>query len=68
MIGLLGKKVGMSQIFDDEGRQIPVTVVQVGPCVVTALMTKENNGYSAVQLGFDAAKEKKHQSTRCRAF
>ena len=58
MIGLLGKKVGMSQIFDGEGLQIPVTVVEVGPCFVTALRTKEKNGYLGVQLGFDAVKEK----------
>lgn len=59
MIGLLGKKLGMSQIFDAEGSQIPVTVVEVGPCFVTALRTKEKNGYSGVQLGFDAVKEKR---------
>ena len=58
MIGLLGKKVGMSQIFDGEGLQIPVTVVEVGPCFVTALRTKEKNGYLGVQLGFDVVKEK----------
>ncbi len=59
MIGLLGKKVGMSQIFDGEGQQIPVTVVEVGPCFVTALRTKEKNGYLGVQLGFDAMKAKR---------
>jgi large subunit ribosomal protein L3 len=58
MIGLLGKKVGMSQIFDAEGQQIPVTVLEVGPCFVTALRTKEKNGYLGVQLGFDAVKER----------
>lgn len=59
MIGILGKKVGMTQIFDEEGRQIPVTVVKAGPCYVTELRTKEKNGYTAVQLGFDVAKEKR---------
>lgn len=59
MIGLLGRKVGMSQIFDAEGQQIPVTVLEVGPCFVTALRTKEKNGYLAVQLGFGAAQEKR---------
>lgn len=59
MIGLLGKKIGMSQIFDGEGQQIPVTVLEVGPCFVTALRTKEKNGYLGVQLGFDAVKEKR---------
>jgi large subunit ribosomal protein L3 len=58
MIGLLGKKVGMSQIFDAEGQQIPVTVLEVGPCFVTALRTKEKNGYLGVQLGFDAVSAK----------
>jgi large subunit ribosomal protein L3 len=58
MIGLLGKKVGMSQIFDGEGHQIPVTVLEVGPCFVTALRTKEKHGYLGVQLGFGAVKEK----------
>src|SRR5512140_1880619 len=58
MIGLLGKKVGMSQIFDAEGQQIPVTVLEVGPCFVTALRTKEKNGYLGVQLGFDPVREK----------
>jgi large subunit ribosomal protein L3 len=59
MIGLLGKKIGMSQIFDGEGQQIPVTVLEVGPCYVTALRTKEKNGYLGVQIGFDAVKEKR---------
>jgi large subunit ribosomal protein L3 len=59
MIGLLGKKIGMSQIFDAEGQQVPVTVLEVGPCFVTALRTKEKNGYFGVQLGFDAVKEKR---------
>ena len=58
MIGLIGKKVGMTQVFDEEGRQIPVTVLEMGPCYVTALRTKEKNGYSAVQLGFGDVKEK----------
>lgn len=59
MIGLLGKKIGMSQIFDEEGQQIPVTVLEVGPCFVTAVRTKEKNGYLGVQLGFDSVKEKR---------
>ncbi len=59
MIGLLGKKVGMSQIFDGEGQQVPVTVLEVGPCFVTALRTKEKHGYLGVQLGFDAVREKR---------
>ena len=62
MIGLLGKKLGMTQIFDKEGRQIPVTVLEVGPCTVLQLKKKETDGYQAVQLGFDGKKEK--QSTK----
>jgi len=50
--GLIGKKLGMSQIFDDTGLAHPVTVLEVGPCVVTQVRTPERDGYSAVQLGF----------------
>ena len=50
--GLLGEKLGMSQVFDDEGRIVPVTVVKAGPCVVTAVRTPQADGYSAVQLGY----------------
>lgn len=56
MIGLLGKKVGMTQIFDREGRQVPVTVLEVGPCTILQVKKKETDGYQAVQLGFDAKK------------
>ncbi|MBI4115940.1 MAG: 50S ribosomal protein L3 [Candidatus Omnitrophica bacterium] len=58
MIGLLGRKVGMTQVFDEEGHAVPITVLQVGPCVVTRLRTKEKDGYVAVQLGFGEQKEK----------
>ncbi len=51
-IGLLGRKVGMTQIFDDSGNVVPVTVIQAGPCQVLQLRTKERDGYEAVQLGF----------------
>jgi large subunit ribosomal protein L3 len=50
--GVLGEKLGMTQVFDDEGRIVPVTVVQAGPCVVTRVRTPDADGYSAVQLGF----------------
>jgi len=50
--GMIGKKLGMSQIFDDAGLAHPVTVIEVGPCVVTQVKTQENDGYEAVQLGF----------------
>ena len=58
MIGLLGKKIAMTQVFDEEGRQIPVTLLEVGPCHVTAVRAKDKHGYQAVQLGFDLVKEK----------
>src|SRR5438552_3621595 len=58
MIGLIGKKIGMTQFFDPEGRQVPVTLVQAGPCYITALRKQDKNGYSAVQLGFEALKLK----------
>lgn len=58
MIGLLAKKIGMTQIFDEDGRQVPVTLLQVGPCKVTDVKTSEKHGYQGVQLAFDACKEK----------
>ena len=54
--GLIGRKVGMTQIFDEKGNVIPVTVVELGPCTVTQKKTIENDGYNAVQLGFDDMK------------
>lgn len=68
MIGLLGKKIGMTQIFDEGGRQVPVTVLQAGPCAVTGLRSKEKHGYSAVQLGFDSVKEKSLNKPRAGQF
>ena len=56
--GIIGKKIGMTQIFDEIGNVIPVTVIQAGPCVVAQKKTIENDGYDAVQLGFVDAKEK----------
>lgn len=56
--GLLGRKVGMTQVFDPRGEVIPVTVLEVGPCVVTQIRTKERDGYEAVQIGFGDAKPK----------
>jgi large subunit ribosomal protein L3 len=58
MQGLIGKKVGMTSVFDENGKYIPCTVLQAGPCVVTQIKTKEKDGYDAVQLGFDEKKEK----------
>ena len=56
--GIIGKKIGMTQIFDEKGNVIPVTVIQVGPCAVVQKKTTEKDGYEAVQLGFMEAKEK----------
>jgi large subunit ribosomal protein L3 len=50
--GVLGTKLGMTQVFDDDGKMVPVTVVEAGPCVVTAVRTPSSDGYSAVQLGY----------------
>ncbi len=58
MRGLIGKKLGMTQLFGDDGSAIPVTLVVAGPCVVTQVKTIKNDGYAAVQLGFDERKEK----------
>ena len=56
--GIIGKKIGMTQIFDEVGNVIPVTVIEAGPCVVAQKKTAENDGYNAVQLGFMDVKEK----------
>lgn len=55
---IIGKKVGMTQIFDENGKVIPVTVIEAGPCTVTAKMTEEKQGYKAVQLGYEKTTEK----------
>ena len=62
MKGILGKKIGMTQIFSEAGEMIPVTVIEAGPCVVTQLKNEETNGYKAVQLGFEDQKE--HRLTK----
>ena len=58
MSGLIGRKIGMTSIFDDNGRNIPCTVIEVGPCVVTQVRTEAVDGYEALQLGFDDKAEK----------
>jgi large subunit ribosomal protein L3 len=58
MQGLIGKKIGMTSIFDENGKNVPCTVLQAGPCVVTQIKTVEKDGYFAVQLGFEDKKEK----------
>lgn len=57
--GLLGRKVGMTQIFDASGAVIPVTLIEAGPCFITQIRTKESDGYSAVQMGFQETKPKR---------
>jgi large subunit ribosomal protein L3 len=59
MIGLIGKKIGMTQIFDSSGRVIPVTVIKAGPCKVICKRTEAENGYEALQLGFEEIPERK---------
>jgi len=59
MSGLIGKKIGMTSIFDENGKNIPCTVIQAGPCVVTQVRTEEVDGYNALQLGFDDKAEKR---------
>ena len=58
MSGLIGKKIGMTSIFDESGKNIPCTVIEAGPCVVTQVRTEQVDGYQAVQLGFDDETEK----------
>ncbi len=59
MSAILGRKVGMTQVFDDHGNIVPVTVIQAGPCVVVGVRTRERDGYAAVQVGFEALPERK---------
>ena len=58
MPGLLGKKIGMTSIFSADGKNVPCTVIELGPCVVTQIKSEEKDGYNAIQLGFEEAKEK----------
>jgi large subunit ribosomal protein L3 len=58
MPGLIGKKIGMTSIFDVDGKNVPCTVIQAGPCVITQVKTIENDGYAAVQMAFEDKKEK----------
>src|SRR5690625_4967769 len=59
MSGLIGRKIGMTSLYDENGKNIPCTVIQAGPCVVTQVRTKEVDGYDALQLGFDDKKSKR---------
>lgn len=58
MPGLIGKKVGMTSVFDENGNNVPCTVVEAGPCVITQVKTKDSDGYDAIQMAFDEKKEK----------
>ncbi len=59
MSGIIGKKIGMTRVFDGDGRSVVATVIEAGPCYVTQVKTQETDGYSALQLGFEDKKEKK---------
>ncbi len=59
MSGLIGKKIGMTSIFDESGKNIPCTVIEAGPCVITQIKTKEKDGYESIQLAFDDKREDK---------
>jgi large subunit ribosomal protein L3 len=66
--GVLGEKLGMTQVFDDQGRMVPVTVVQAGPCVVTRIRTPDRDGYSAVQFGYGQIDPRKVNKPRTGEF
>ena len=55
---IIGTKIGMTQVFDQTGNIVPVTIISAGPCVITNILTKEKDGYAAIQLGYGEAKEK----------
>jgi large subunit ribosomal protein L3 len=59
MMGLIGRKIGMTQLFDEKGDAVPVTVIEAGPCTVTEVRTSERDGYTALQLGFGTNKERR---------
>ncbi len=65
MTGLLGKKLGMTSVFDEAGQVIPCTVIEAGPCFVTQIKTKERDGYEAVQLGFEEKTRTAVSPSRC---
>jgi len=68
MSGLIGRKIGMTSIFDENGKNIPCTVIEAGPCVVTQVRTEEVDGYSALQLGFDDKAEKRANKAQAGHF
>lgn len=68
MKGLIGKKIGMTSVFAEDGTSIPCTLIEAGPCYVTAIKTVDNDGYSAVQLGFEERKEKRLAKPQAKNF
>ena len=64
MSGLIGKKIGMTSIYDNSGKNIPCTILQVGPCVITQIKTEENDGYKSFQLGFDDRTKETNKATK----
>jgi len=68
MPGIIGRKIGMTSIYSAEGKSLPCTVIEAGPCVVTQIKTQDRDGYEAVQLGFGEKKEKKHSECIERPF
>lgn len=68
MEGLIGKKIGMTQIFDEQGRRIPVTVIEAGPCPVVQIKSKATDGYNAAQLGFEERKPRRVSKAQLKHF
>jgi large subunit ribosomal protein L3 len=68
MKGLIGRKIGMTSVFTDDGTSIPCTLIEAGPCYVTALKTKDNDGYNSVQLGFAERSEKRLSEAQAKNF
>ena len=68
MPGLIGKKIGMTSVYSAEGKNMPCTVLEAGPCVVTQVKTQDKDGYEAVQLAYGERKEKKHPKSIVRSF
>jgi large subunit ribosomal protein L3 len=66
--GIVGKKLGMTQVFDETGRLVPVTVIEAGPCVVTQVKTAEKDGYEGVQVAFGDVKERREQAAEAGHF
>ena len=61
---IIGKKIGMTQVFNKEGKAVPVTVIEAGPCFITQIKNKEHNGYESIQIGFEKLKDKKIKKTQ----